>query len=51
MKRITERMLKLTAKACEKVAVKSCCKTSSFDTYQPKVPAAVRAMAEKNKAK
>ena len=48
MKKATEKMLKLTAKVCEKVAVRSCCKTSGYDAYQPKVPDAVRMLAQKN---
>ena len=51
MKKATEKLLKLGAKMSEKIAIKSCGATSLFDTYQPKIPDAVRAMAEKNKAK
>ena len=51
MKKVTERILKLSAKMSEKIAVKSCGATSILDSYQPKIPAAVRAMAEKNKTK
>lgn len=49
MKKATEKLLKLSAKISEKLAVKSCSATSTFDSYQPKVPDAVRAMAEKSK--
>lgn len=51
MKKATEKLLKLSAKMSEKVAIKSCGATSLLDTYQPKIPDAVRIMAEKNKAK
>ncbi len=51
MKKVTERILKFSAKVSEKIAVKSCGATSMFDSYQPKIPDAVRAMAEKNKTK
>ncbi len=51
MKKVTEKLLKLSAKMSEKIAVKSCGATSILDSYQPKVPEAVRAMAEKNKTK
>jgi len=43
--------LKLSAKINEKLAVKSCGATSMFDSYQPKIPDAVKAMTEKNKTK
>lgn len=46
MKKATEKMLKLAAKASEKAAVKSCCKTSGYDAYQPKIPEAVRKLAK-----
>lgn len=42
MKKITEKILNIVAKASEKAAIKSCCKTSGYDAYQPKVPEAVR---------
>ncbi len=42
MKKVTEKLLKLSAKMSEKIAVKSCGATSTFDSYQPKVPEAVR---------
>ncbi|MCM1227636.1 MAG: cyclic lactone autoinducer peptide [Clostridium sp.] len=42
MKKVTEKVLKLAAKASEKAAVKSCCKTSGYDAYQPKMPEEVR---------
>lgn len=51
MKKTTERLLKLSAKMSEKIAIKSCGATSLLDSYQPKIPDAVRAMAEKNKIK
>ncbi len=51
MKKATEKLLKLSAKMSEKIAIKSCGAASLFDTYQPKVPDAVRAMANKNKNK
>lgn len=51
MKKATEKLLKLGAKMSEKIAIKSCGATSLFDTYQPKIPDAVRAMAAKNKTK
>ncbi len=51
MKKVTEKLLKFSAKMSEKIAVKSCGATSIFDSYQPKVPEAVRAMAGKNKTK
>ncbi|HEZ7985715.1 MAG TPA: cyclic lactone autoinducer peptide [Ruminococcus sp.] len=51
MKKATEKLLKLSAKMSKSLAVKSCGAASTFDTYQPKVPNAVRAMAEKNKTK
>lgn len=38
-------MLKLAAKASEKAAVKSCCKTSGYDAYQPKIPVEVKILA------
>lgn len=49
MKKATEKLLRFTAKVCEKAAVKSCSKTSGYDAYQPKVPEAVRVLAQKNK--
>lgn len=42
MKKTVEKFLKLAAKTTEKIAVKSCSATSSYDTYQPKIPDAVR---------
>lgn len=51
MKKVTEKILKFSAKVSEKLAVKSCGATSMFDSYQPKIPDAVRVMAEKNKTK
>lgn len=51
MKKITRELLKLTAKASEKLAIKSCGATSLFDSYQPKVPAAVRQLKEQAKQK
>ncbi len=48
MNKYVEKVLKSSAKVSEKVAVKSCGATSWLDTYQPKVPAAVRKLAEKN---
>ena len=51
MKKATEKLLKFSAKMSEKIAVKSCGAASTFDSYQPKIPDAVRAMAEKNKTK
>ncbi len=51
MKKITKGILKLGAKMSEKVAIKSCGATSILDTYQPKIPEAVRKMAQKGKVK
>lgn len=42
MKKTTAKILKIAAKASEKAAIKSCCKTSGYDAYQPKVPEEVR---------
>ena len=42
MKKVTEKLLKLSAKMSEKIAVKSCGATSIFDSYQPKVLEAVK---------
>lgn len=42
MKKTTAKILSVIAKASEKAAIKSCCKTSGYDAYQPKVPEAVR---------
>lgn len=46
MKNLVEKALKASAKMSEKVAVKSCGATSFYDSYQPKVPAAVRKLRE-----
>ena len=51
MKKTAEKILKLSAKISEKIAIKSCGATSLFDSYQPKVPDAVREMAKNNKSK
>ena len=48
MNKYVEKVLKASAKASEKVAIKSCGATSWLDTYQPKVPEAVRELAKKN---
>ncbi len=42
MKKAIEKVLKLSAKMSENLAVKSCGATSFFDAYQPKVPEALR---------
>lgn len=42
MKKTIKKVLKLSAKMSEKLAVKSCGATSFFDAYQPKVPEAVK---------
>lgn len=42
MKKAIEKVLKLSAKMSEKLAVKSCGATSFYDAYQPKVPEAVK---------
>lgn len=42
MKQAIEKVLRLSAKMSEKLAVKSCGATSFFDAFQPKVPEAVR---------
>ncbi len=42
MKKAIEKVLKLSAKMSEKLAIKSCGATSFYDAYQPKVPEAVR---------
>ena len=46
-----KKILNLGARLSEKIAVKSCGTTSILDTYQPKIPEAVRKLAEKNKNK
>ena len=51
MKKVTKKILNLGARLSEKIAVKSCGTTSILDTYQPKIPEAVRKLAEKNKNK
>ncbi len=48
MKKMTEKLLKASAKISEKMAIKSCGATSFVDSYQPKVPEAVRKLAQKN---
>lgn len=42
MKKAMEKVLKLSAKMSEKLAVKSCGATSFYDAYQPKIPEAVK---------
>lgn len=42
MKKVMEKVLKLSAKMSEKLAVKSCGATSFYDAYQPKIPEAVK---------
>ena len=42
MKKVIKKVLKLSAKMSENLAVKSCGATSFFDAYQPKVPEAVK---------
>lgn len=42
MKKTIKKVLKLSAKMSEKLAVKSCGATSFFDAYQPRVPEAVK---------
>ena len=42
MKKAIEKLLKFSAKMSEKIAVKSCGATSIFDSYQPKIPEAVK---------
>ncbi len=49
MKKITREFLKFTAKVSEKLAIKSCGATSLIDTYQPKMPKAVRELKDQNK--
>ncbi|MBE6858522.1 MAG: cyclic lactone autoinducer peptide [Ruminococcus sp.] len=49
MKKIVETLLKTSAKMSERIAIKSCGATSLYDTYQPKVPEAVKELAKKNK--
>ncbi len=42
MKKTIKKVLKISAKMSEKLAVKSCGATSFFDAYQPNVPEAVK---------
>lgn len=42
MKKTIKKVLKLSAKMSEKLAVKSCGATSFYDAYQPKIPEAVK---------
>ena len=51
MSNLKERILKAGAKASVAVAIRSCGKASIVDTYQPKVPAAVRQLKEQDNAK
>jgi len=51
MKKATNSLLKLSAKASRKLAIKSCGATSYFDTYQPVRPDAVTKIAEAKKNK
>lgn len=47
MSKLKEKILKAGAKASAAVAIRSCGKASIVDTYQPKVPDAVRKLKEK----
>lgn len=49
MKKLTAKLLKTSAKLSEKIAVKSCGATSFIDSYQPKIPEAVKKLAEAKK--
>ncbi len=51
MKKITKELLKFTARVSEKMAIKSCGATSLLDSYQPKVPDAVRQLKEQESLK
>lgn len=46
MKKMMNQALKASAKISKMVAVKSCGMTSLIDTYQPKMPEAVRKLKE-----
>ena len=46
MNKMTRELLKISAKVGEKLAIKSCGATSLVDSYQPKIPAAVRELKE-----
>ncbi len=46
MKKGVKKVLTLSSKLSKELAVRSCSVVSSFDSYQPKIPAAVRALAE-----
>ena len=49
MKKVANSLLKLSAKASRRLAIKSCGATSYFDTYQPARPDAVTKLARAKK--
>lgn len=49
MNKLKETILKASAKVGTAIAIRSCGKASIVDTYQPKVPDAVRKLKEKTK--